>query len=112
MNGYLDCEGNLHPCSAWGHFDKATEIVDGMGVKVYGGFDAEEYLKRHGWIVVRSCDVYGYIGLRIDGKRLYLTDAQKEFLNKLYGEANENCQKSIDELFDNDKQRRVENGNA
>ena len=103
MNGFLDREGKLHPCSSWEHLDKAAEIAEAMGVKVYNRLDAEEYLKRLGWIVVRSRDVYGLIGLRIDGKRLHLTDAQKDFLNKLYGEVNGSCQKSIDELFENDK---------
>ena len=103
MNGYLDREGKLHPCNSWEHLDKAAEIVEEMGVKTGNRLDAEEYLKKLGWIVVRSCDVYGFIGLRVNGKRLHLTDAQKEFLNKLYGEVNESCQKSIDKIFENDR---------
>lgn len=103
MNGFLDREGKLHSCSAWEHLDKAAEIVGEMGVNVKNRLDAEEHLKRLGWIVVRSRDVYGFIGLRVDGKRLHLTDAQKAFLNKLYGEVNKSCQKFIDELFENDK---------
>lgn len=103
MNGFLDREGKLHPCNSWEHLDKAAEIAEEMGVKVRNRLDAEDYLKKLGWVVVRSRDVYGLIGLRVDGKRLHLTDAQKNFLNKLYGEVNESCQKFIDELFENDK---------
>ena len=108
MNGFLDREGKLHSCNAWEHLDKAAEIVEEMGVEISNRLDAEEYLQKLGWIVIRSRDVYGLIGIYVDGKdgkkeRLHLTDAQKEFLNKLYGEVGESCQKSIDELFDNDK---------
>lgn len=105
MNGFLDREGKLHPCNSWEHLDKAVEIAEEMGVEISNRLDAEEYLQKIGWIVIRSRDVYGFIGLHTDGKEecLHLTDAQKEFLNKLYGEVNESCQKSIDELFDNDK---------
>jgi len=103
MNGYLDREGKLHPCNAWGHLGKAAEIVEGMGVNVKSRLDAEEHLKRLGWIVVRNRDVYGLIGLRVDGKRLHLTDAQKNFLNKLYGEVSEGCMISIDKIFENDR---------
>ena len=108
MNGFLDREGKLHSCNAWEHLDKAAEITEEMGVKISNRLDAEEYLQKLGWIGIRSRDVYGLIGIYVDGKdgkkeRLHLTDAQKEFLNKLYGEVNESCQKSIDELFENDK---------
>lgn len=105
MNGYLDREGKLRSCNAWGHLDKATEIVSEMGVKIGNRLDAEAYLEKLGWIVIRSRDVYGLIGIHVDGKeeRLHLTNAQKEFLNKLYGEVSESCQKSIDKLFENDK---------
>lgn len=105
MNGFLDREGKLHSCNAWEHLDKAIKITEEMGVKISNRLDAEEYLERLGWIVIRNRDVYGFIGLRANGKKecLHLTDAQKEFLNKLYGEVSESCQKSIDELFDNDK---------
>ena len=103
MNGYLDCEGKIHTCGAWGHLNKAAEIVKEMGIKVNNRLDAEEYLEKLGWIVIRDSDVYGFIGFRVDGKRLHLTDAQKDFLNKLYSEVTERCQKSIDELFENDK---------
>ena len=105
MNGFLDREGKLHSCNAWEHLDKAAEIAEEMGVEISNRLDAEEYLQKLGWIVIRSRDVYGLIGLHADGKeeRLHLTDAQKAFLNKLYGEVNESCQESIDELFKNDK---------
>ena len=103
MNGFLDREGKLHSCNSWEHLDKAAEIAEEMGFKVGNRLDAEEHLKRLGWIVVRSRDVYGLIGLRVNGKRLHLTDAQKAFLYKLYGEVNESCQKSIDDLFENDR---------
>ncbi len=105
MNGFLDREGKLHSCNAWEHLDKAIKITEEMGVKISNRLDAEVYLEKLGWIVIRNRDVYGFIGIHADGKeeRLHLTDAQKEFLNKLYGEVSENCQKSIDELFDNDK---------
>ena len=103
MNGFLDREGKLYPCNPWGHLDKAAVVVEEMGVKVSNRLDAEMYLEKLGWIVIRSRDAYGFIGLPVDGKRLHLTDAQKEFLNKLYGEVNESCQKSIDKLFENDK---------
>lgn len=105
MNGFLDREGKLHSCNAWEHLDKEAEIVEEMGVEISNGLDAEEYLQKLGWIVIRSRDVYGLIGLYTNGKeeRLHLTNVQKEFLNRLYGEVNENCQKSIDELFEQDK---------
>ena len=105
MNGYLDREGKIHTCEAWKHLDKAVEIIEEMGVEISNRLDAEEYLQKLGWIVIRSRDVYGFIGLHADGKEecLHLTNAQKASLNKLYGEVNKSCQKSIDELFDNDK---------
>lgn len=105
MNGYLDRKGKIYTCEAWEHLDKAVEIIEEMGVEISNRLDAEEYLQKLGWIVIRSRDVYGFIGLHADGKEecLHLTNAQKAFLNKLYGKVNESCQKSIDELFENDK---------
>lgn len=108
MNGFLDREGKIHTCEAYEHLDKAVEITEEMGVEISNRLDAEVYLEKLGWVVIRSRDVYGFIGLyevHADGKekRLHLTDAQKASLNKLYGEVNESCRKSIDELFDNDK---------
>ncbi len=108
MNGFLDREGTLHPCNAWEHLYKALEVIKEMGVEISSGLDAEGYLQKLGWIVIRSSDVYGLIGIYVDGRegkkeRLHLTDAQKEFLNKLYGGVNESCQKFIDELFEQDK---------
>lgn len=105
MNGFLDREGKLHQCNEWGHLDKAIEIVEGMGVQICNKLYAEVYLEKLGWIVIRTRDVYGLIGFYTDDdqkERLHLTDSQKTFLNKLYGEVNKSCQKSIDKLFDND----------
>ena len=102
MNGFLDTNGVLHQCNAWEHLLKAVKLTEELGVNFYSGIDAEEYLQKLGWVVVRSNDVYALIGIRINGKRLHLTDAQKEYLIKIYGEVNENCQRSIDELLEND----------
>ena len=105
MNGFLDREGKLHPCNAWEHLYKAVEITEEMGVEINNRLDAEEYLQKLGWVVIRSRDVYSLIGLYAEGKeeRLHLTQEQKGFLNKLYGEVCKSCQKSIDELFEHDK---------
>ena len=105
MNGFLDTEGKLHECEAWEHLDEATDIVEKMNITVANRLEAEEYLQKLGWVVVRDRDVYGLIGYYLDGKneRLHLTDAQKAWLNELYGKVNSDCQKSIDELFEWDK---------
>lgn len=103
MNGFLDTEGILHECSSWEHLDKAEEIVESMGVSVNNRLEAEDYLQKQGWIVVRTRDVYGLIGYYKDKdseERYHLTDAQIDWLNKAYKNMTTECRKSVDEMFE------------
>lgn len=105
MNGYLDIEGKLHECSSWEHLDKAKEIVESMGVSINNRLDAETYLQKLGWIVVRTNDVYGLIGYckKEDSDSCYhLTEKQKEWLNKSYENMTIRCRKSVDKMFERD----------
>ena len=106
MNGLLDTKGNLHKCNAWEHLDKAFTIVENMGVSVANRLEAEEYLQKLGWIIVRTNSVYGLIGYFQENSntlRYHLTDAQKKWLNKTYEYMTDECRKSVDTLFDMDK---------
>lgn len=106
MNGFLDTEGNLSKCSSWEHLDKANEIVENMGVSVNNRLEAEEYLQKQGWIVVRTNDVYGLIGYyknENSEERYHLTDAQINWLNKTYEDMTPECRKSVDEMFERNK---------
>lgn len=106
MNGFLDTEGNLYECSSWGHLDKAEEIVENMGVSVNNRLEAEEYLQKQGWVVVRTSDVYGLIGYyknKDSEERYHLTDAQIDWLNKAYEDMTSECRKSVDEMLEWDK---------
>lgn len=106
MNGFLDTEGNLHECESWEHLDKALTIVENMGVFVANRLEAEEYLQKLGWIVIRTKNVYGPIGYLKENSntiRYHLTDAQKKWLNKAYEYMTDECRESVDMLFDMDK---------
>ena len=102
--GFLDTEGILHPCDSWGHMDLALDITDDMGLSFYNRLDAEDYLKKLGWIVIRARDVYGFIGWRNPdtGKRIHLTDAQRDWLIAHYEDMPEVKRKTVDDLFDVD----------
>lgn len=103
MNGFLDTKGNLHECSSWGHLDKAEEIVESMGVSISNRLDAEEYLQKLGWVVVRTNDVYGLIGYFKDEdreERYHLTEAQINWLNKAYEDMTSACRESVDKMFE------------
>lgn len=106
MNGFLDTEGKFHECEAWEHLDYASELVENMGIFVNNRLDAEEYLQKQGWIVVRTNDVYGLIGCFKDKnseERYHLTDKQKDWLNKAYENMTTLCRESVDEMFKWDK---------
>ncbi len=94
MNGFLDTEGNLHECEYWEHLDKAFTIVKNMGVFVANKLEAEEYLLKLGWIVIRTKNVYGLY---------HITQKQKSWLNKAYEYMTDECRESVDMLFDMDK---------
>ncbi len=106
MNGFLGTNGVLHECEPYEHLDYAIELVWNMGVTVHNRLEAEEYLQKLGWVVVRTCDVYGLIGFFKDGSkdvRYHLTKEQKDWLNAAYEDMTEDCRKSVDKLFDWDK---------
>lgn len=106
MNGFLDTEGKLHECNFYGHLDKALAIVERMGVPVKNELEAEEYLQKLGWLVIRTNSVYGFIGYFQENSntlRYHLTDAQKKWLNKFYEYMTDECRESVDMLFDMDK---------
>ena len=105
MNGLLDLNGKLHQCEPYGHMELAKTIVSGMGVPVATGYEAEDYLQKQGWLVVRTRDIYGLTGYYIgEGKeRYHLTAPQKDWLNSEYANMLEECQKSVDRLFAMDK---------
>lgn len=106
MNGFLDTEGKLHKCEAWEHLDYATELVENMGVSINNRLEAEEYLQKLGWVVVRDSDVYGLIGYyKKDSNdiRHHLTDKQKDWLNRAYEEMTLSCRESVDDMFEMDK---------
>lgn len=102
LTGFLDTEGKLHECERWEHLDLAYEIVDNLGVFVRNRLEAEDYLQKLGWIVVRMNDVYGLIGCFKDESkdiRYHLTEEQKNWLNENYKDMTKSCRESIDELF-------------
>lgn len=112
MNGFLDTKGKFHKCEPYEHLDKAREIVDfftqteELNAPVYNEVQAEEYLQKLGWIVIRTDDVYGLIGHYKSAdsyERYHLTDKQKEWLNKNYEKMTSSCRESVDELFKWDK---------
>lgn len=108
MNGILDLEGNIHACEPFEHMDLAYEIVDDMGVSVRNRLEAEEYLQKLGWIVIRTRDVYGLIGNFKDfesgsEERYHLTEAQKKWLNDHYEEMTTACRESVDKMLEWDK---------
>lgn len=102
MNGFLDTEGILYECSSWEHLDKAEEIVESMGISISNRLEAENYLQKLGWVVVRTRDVYGMIGCYKEGsrERYHLTDAQINWLNNAYEDMTLECRKSVDEMFE------------
>ena len=109
MNGYLDTDGNFRACESYGHLELAYEIVnEEMNVTPYiwNTLDAENYLQKLGWIVVRTNDVYGLIGFPKDDNKdicYHLTDAQKKWLNEHYEEMTSRCRKEVDKMFEYDK---------
>ena len=108
MNGFLDTNGKLYTCEPFEHLDKAAEIVESMGITVSTRLNAEEYLQKLGWIVVRTNDVYGLIGCFKDTdetneERYHLTKEQKKWLNEHYENMTIRCRETVDEMFEWDK---------
>ena len=106
MNGLLDTDGKLHKCNAWEHLDKAFSIVKKLGISVANKLEAEEYLQKSGWIIIRINNVYGLIGYFKENSntvRYHLTDAQKKWFNKNYEYMTGECRKSVDMMFEMDK---------
>lgn len=108
MNGFLDTKGKLHECESYEHLSKAREIVDfltqteELKAPILNGVQAEDYLQKLGWIVIRTNDVYGFIGhykSESSTERYHLTDKQKEWLNTNYEKMTTSCRESVDELF-------------
>lgn len=108
MNGLLDTSGILHPCEHFEHLDLAYDTIENMGVSVSNRLEAEEYLQKLGWIVIRTRDVYGLIGNFKDyesgsEERYHLTEEQKKWLNDHYEEMTTACRETVDEMFEWDK---------
>ena len=106
MNGLLDTDGKLHECSSYEHLDKAASIVEKLGISVSNKLEAEEYLQKLGWIIIRTNNVYGLIGYFKENSntiRYHLTDAQKNWLNKAYKHMTNECRESVDIMFDMNK---------
>lgn len=103
--GFLAPNGIMHSCSSWEHLSKAVEIASKLGQSFYNGVDAEEYLQKLGWVVVRARDVYALVGMYHPEtkKRIHLTQEQKEWLLSHYERMSVAKRASVDELFDNDK---------
>ena len=107
--GLLDPSGTLHECSSWGHLDAALDIVENMDdvpaevraeVK-HNRLEAEAYLQRLGWVIVRARDVYGMIGFVDDNDEvIHLSERQKEWLIAEYGNFPSDKRESVDELID------------
>ena len=103
--GLLDPAGILHECESWGHLDAAQSIVEKMNnapVKAqYNRLEAEAYLQRLGWVIVRASDVYGMIGYLDDNDEvIHLSSEQKEWLIKEYENFPPDKRESVDELID------------
>lgn len=86
---------------------KAIEITETMGQNFYNGIDAEQYLQKLGWIVVRANDVYGLIGMyNVEkGKVYHLTEEQKVWLLEHYESMSPVKRQYVDEILDNDQVR-------
>ena len=103
--GLLDPSGVLHECASWEHLDTAWDIVDNMDgapaeAKV-NRLEAEAYLQRLGWVIVRARDVYGMIGFLDDNDEvIHLSERQKEWLIAEYGNFPPDKRESVDELID------------
>ncbi len=106
MNGFLDTEGELHECEAWGHPNLAAELVKNMGVSVVDAVEAEGYLQKLGWLVIRTFDIWGLVGYYNENNHsiYHLTEKQKEWLNRVYPDMTLWCRKSVDYIFERDKQ--------
>lgn len=101
MNGLLDANGKLHKCEPYEHMYKAKEIVETMDTKVETAYDAELYLHEHGWVTVRTRDMYGLIGcFKEDGTRYRLTHAQTQWINENYENMTEACRESADRMLE------------
>ena len=86
--GFLDPKGNLHPCCRWEHTSKAEKIVRELKLKGERLDIGEDILLKNGWICIRTGDVYK--GIRgYDGKILFITDEQQNFLKENKGNFNE-----------------------
>ena len=103
--GILAPSGELHECDSWGHMELAEKLVSDMADvpagKKYNGLEAEEYLQRKGYVVVRARDVYGMVGyLDDDHNVIHLTEAQRKWLLDEYGNFPDDKQRCIDDLID------------
>lgn len=103
--GFLKPDGTLIPCNSWEHLNKAIEITESLGKAFHFGTDAEEFLQKQGWLVIRRNDVYGLIGLYNSetGKRYHLTDEQKNWLLVHYEDMSLLKRESVDDIFNNDR---------
>ena len=103
--GILTPSGKLHECNSWEHTELAKELVSDMadvpaGIK-YNGIEAEAYLQRKGYVVVRARDVYGMTGyLDDDDNVIHLTEAQRKWLLDEYGNFPDDKQRCVDDLID------------
>ena len=77
--GFLKPDGTLIRCNAWEHMNTAIKIAESMGQSFYSGIKAEEFLQKQGWLVIRTSDVYGLIGVYNPetGKRYHLSDEKE-----------------------------------
>lgn len=102
LSGFLDTEGILHECASWEHTSKATSIIKEMNMSnINNGVEAEECLQKLGWLVVRNTDIYGLIGyLNDNGEVIYLSKAQKKWLEDNYEKLNYMQRECADDIID------------
>lgn len=101
--GILSPNGNFIECESYEHLDLAKEIAEKLNSEYSykNGIACEKYLQKMGYIIVRARDVYGLIGYLDDNdKMIYLSDAQKKWLEDNYDKFPTDKQRSVDDLID------------
>lgn len=107
--GVLTPEGKLIECEPYEHLDLAKELVEKMenvpADAKNNRLEAEVYLQKLGYIIVRTHDVYGMIGYIVDddGHRIHMTQEQKKWLEDNYGDFSKEKRETVDDMFKWDK---------
>ena len=103
--GILTPQGILIECDSYEHLDLARELIDKISdaPTVYSSVDAEIYLQKLGYLIVRSRDVYGLVGYLDDDNRVIrMTKEQRKWLEDNYAEFPADKQRTVDNLFEHD----------